>query len=87
MLPRILNEFDIEGPNGRHQCTVTLPARMSINNAKDASFCRLFQPSVARAIIAQLIHGVAYLHSLGIVHGDLHTGNVLLHFPDNITLE
>ena len=68
MLPLILDEFDIEGPNGRHHCTVTLPARMSINDAKDASRCRLFQPSVARVITAQLIYGVAWLHSLGIVH-------------------
>ena len=65
MLPLILDEFDIKGPNGRHHCTVTLPARMSINDAKDASRCRLFQLSVARAITAQLINGVAWLHSLG----------------------
>ena len=58
MLPLFLDEFDIEGPNGRHHCTVTLPARMSINNAKDVSRCRLFQPSVARAITAQIINGV-----------------------------
>jgi serine/threonine-protein kinase SRPK3 len=68
LLPLILDEFDIEGPNGRHHCTVTLPARTSISDAKDASRCRLFQLSVARAITAQLIQGVAWLHSLGIVH-------------------
>ncbi|TPX10728.1 uncharacterized protein E0L32_008297 [Thyridium curvatum] len=34
-----------------------------------------------RAIAAQLVLAVAYLHGRGIVHGDLHLGNVRLKLP------
>ena len=68
VVPPVLGEFDLDGPNGNHRCLVTAPARMSLADAKDASVPRLFQPSVARAIVAQLVQAVAFLHSRGIVH-------------------
>jgi serine/threonine-protein kinase SRPK3 len=68
----ILDEFILNGPNGKHRCFVTVPARMSLAVAKDASCIRLFQLSVARAIAAQLIQAVAFLHSRGIVHAGGH---------------
>jgi serine/threonine protein kinase len=42
---------------------------MSLAEAKYASSVRLFQLPVARAIAAQLVQAVAFLHSQGIVHG------------------
>lgn len=68
IIPPLLDEFNLNGPNGEHKCVVTAPARVSVAGAQDASVNRLFQPSVARAIAAQLIQAVAFLHSLGIVH-------------------
>lgn len=65
----IWDEFTIQGPNGSHHCITTTPARMTVAEAQDASHTRLFQPRVARAIAAQLIQGVAYMHSGGVVHG------------------
>jgi serine/threonine-protein kinase SRPK3 len=64
----ILDEFFLTGPNGKHRCFVSVPARMSLAEAKDASSIRLFQLPVARAIVAQLLQAVAFLHSTGIVH-------------------
>lgn len=63
IIPPLLDEFDINGPNGEHRCVVTAPARVSVTGAKDASVNRLFQPSAARAIAPQLIQAVAFLHS------------------------
>ncbi|KAM3441001.1 hypothetical protein MY4824_001785 [Beauveria thailandica] len=40
----------------------------------------------ARAIAAQLVLAVAYLHDNGFVHGDLHLGNVLLRLPQECHL-
>lgn len=67
-IPRILDEFSVSGPNGIHRCFVTAPGMMSLAEAKDASSVRLFQLPVARAIAAQLVQAVAFLHSQGIVH-------------------
>jgi serine/threonine-protein kinase SRPK3 len=72
-IPAILDEFEVEGPEiegsrRKHHCLVTTPARMSLAEAREVSDRRLFQPSVAHAIAAQLIEAVAFLHSRGVVH-------------------
>ncbi|KAG2412201.1 hypothetical protein HFD88_009758 [Aspergillus terreus] len=54
---------------------------MSLVNAREASTVGLFRPKVAQSIIAQLIRGVAFLHSQNIVHGDLHLGKILVEVP------
>ncbi|EJT77626.1 CMGC/SRPK protein kinase [Gaeumannomyces tritici R3-111a-1] len=78
-IPPLLDSFVVSGPNGNHDCIVTSPARMPISGAKEAyKSLRLFQLPVARAIAAQLAQGVAFMHSRGIVHADLHQGNILL---------
>jgi serine/threonine-protein kinase SRPK3 len=69
-----LDEFLLTGPNGKHQCIVTVPARMNVAEAQDASVWRLFQLPVARAIAAQLILAVSFLHSQGIVHAGKYPG-------------
>lgn len=51
---------------------------MSLSEAQDASYNRVFQLEVARALAAQLVLAVEYVHSQGFIHGDLHTGNILL---------
>lgn len=69
MIPKLLNTFRIEGPHGTHNCLVTDVARCSVNDAKRrGTYAPLMLP-VARAIAAQLILTVAYLHGKGIVHG------------------
>lgn len=83
-MPPIWDEFTVDGPNGTHRCIVTVPARMTVSEAQEASYTRLFQLKVARAIAAQLIKAVAFMHTRGYVHADLHLGNVLLQFPKSI---
>ncbi|CAF3452780.1 hypothetical protein SNK03_002859 [Fusarium graminearum] len=80
----INDNFHFDGPNGRHTCLVNDPAMMSLRLAKDASFSKLFQPRTARAIAAQVVQSIAYLHEGGVVHGDLHLDNILLQLPDRI---
>ncbi|OQE18184.1 hypothetical protein PENFLA_c022G03535 [Penicillium flavigenum] len=65
---------------------------MSLSEAKDESHNRLFQLDVARALAAQLVIAVEYVHSHGFVHGDLHYENVLLQLQlpynlDQLTIE
>ncbi|ROT43766.1 kinase-like protein [Sodiomyces alkalinus F11] len=81
MIPSVLDEFRVTGPHGTHTCLVTPPARSSVAQTRLSSFNRPFRLDVARAIAAQLILAVSYIHSKGIVHGDLHLGNVLLKMP------
>lgn len=83
-MPPMWDEFTVDGPNGTHRCIVTVPAWMTVAEAKEASYTRLFQLKVARVIAAQLIKAVAFMHTRGYVHADLHLGNVLLKFPKSI---
>jgi serine/threonine-protein kinase SRPK3 len=76
VIPELLDEFDVEGPDikgtrGMHRCLVTILARMNLAEARDASHHWLFQPRVAHAIAAQLIDGVAFMHSPGIAHAGM----------------
>ncbi|KAG7413893.1 SRSF protein kinase 3 [Fusarium oxysporum f. sp. rapae] len=84
LIRHVTDNFHFDGPNGRHTCLVNDPAMMSLRLAKDASFTRLFQPRTARAIAAQVVQSIAYLHEAGVVHGDLHLDNILLQLPDRI---
>jgi serine/threonine protein kinase len=83
MIPSVLDQFTIRGPNGSHACYVAVPARASLSDAKDGSWIRLFQLDAARSLAAQLVLAVDYVHAHGIVHGDLHLGNILLKVPPN----
>ncbi|CAI7640373.1 unnamed protein product [Penicillium discolor] len=86
MVPSILDRFTIHGPNGNHTCYVTATARVSLSGTKDGSWIRLFQLDVARSLAAQLVLAVDYVHAKGIVHGDIHLGNILLKVPYNFDL-
>ena len=65
----ILDEFFISGPNGRHLCLVSEPARCCIASSKEASINWMFPMGIARAVAAQAILGLQYIHSRGVVHG------------------
>ena len=67
-LLRILDTFDIHGPNGIHKCYTLIPAQGSL---REASFSRLFPVQVARTLAAKLATVVAFVHSRGFVHENL----------------
>ncbi|PVH93024.1 kinase-like protein [Periconia macrospinosa] len=80
-IPSIFDTFDVRGPNGTHTCYTLTPAQ---GNLKEKSFSRLFPVQVARALAAKLARAVAYVHSQGFVHGDIHLRNILIKFPSEL---
>ncbi|RAK80833.1 kinase-like protein [Aspergillus fijiensis CBS 313.89] len=66
LVPVLLDEFEVQGPNGNHTCYTVTPARC---NLREISFSRLFPLDVARALAYGLTLAVAYTHSQGYVHG------------------
>ena len=65
----LMDNFWIEGPNGRHQCLVSEVLGASIAEAKEESKHMLFPLKTARDITAHLASGLSYIHSHGIIHG------------------
>ena len=71
LIPSVLDHFDISGPNGTHPCLVTLPARCSLRDAKEASGSYLIQLDDARSLAAQLVTAVDLVYSQGYAHGGM----------------
>lgn len=78
-VPRLLDDFTLNGPNGRHLCLVQEVAACSIRVAKEWSSNNMFPVEAARSIAAQLILGVSYSHSRGVCHGG--EGTISSPFP------
>ncbi|KAL3441470.1 kinase-like domain-containing protein [Aspergillus insuetus] len=68
----------IQGPNGTHTCYTVAPAQC---NLREISYSRMFPLGVARALSYGVALAVAYIHSEGYVHGDIHLNNVLARLP------
>ncbi|KAI0104962.1 kinase-like protein [Nemania sp. FL0031] len=84
LVQSLVDTFNLQGPNGHHKCLVMPPAMMSVRDAKEASYGRLFRPETARSIIAQLALAIDFVHRKGIVHGDIHMGNVFFRLPPSV---
>ena len=69
-LMEFLDDFKVEGPNGTHQCIVTEVLGPSIGaDAEEIYGEERYPIEIAKKLVAQVIRGVAYLHSCGVVHG------------------
>ena len=73
LIPKILGQTTINGPNGIHPCLITAPAMGSLSVGVGT-----FKLPVVRSICAQLAMGVEYLHSRGYVHGGAYSGYWIL---------
>jgi serine/threonine-protein kinase SRPK3 len=73
IVPRLLDEFDILGPNGKHHCIITEVTGLSVSALQACEELR-HDPlplELARKTTIGLAKGVAFLHSLGVVHGGM----------------
>ncbi|KZT03711.1 kinase-like protein [Laetiporus sulphureus 93-53] len=73
---RLRDSFSLHGPNGVHTVLVH-DVLGNLLNAVDAPGARKH----ARMLCCQIACGLAALHRHGIVHGDLHSGNVSIALP------
>ncbi|KAH7907874.1 kinase-like domain-containing protein [Hygrophoropsis aurantiaca] len=90
---RVLDLFTVHGPNGtRINVSLLWDSYYEVLDSKSGVAEEPGYPvemkvgeypvDMAKTMVAQLAQGVAYLHRAGIVHGDLHLGNVLLYSPE-----
>ncbi|KAF8073768.1 kinase domain-containing protein [Lyophyllum atratum] len=77
---KLLDSFEVRGPNGLHRCLVTEVAGPSIGQVKRGNSYKIPVP-VARKVASQCVQGLAFLHSCGVVHGDFHYNNLLFTIP------
>ncbi|RDK44401.1 kinase-like protein [Aspergillus phoenicis ATCC 13157] len=78
LIPVILEGFEIEGPNGHHQCNITASTKSSVSAALFYCYSHI---ETAHVLTAKLALAVAYSHAQGYIHGDIHLGSILIHLP------
>jgi serine/threonine-protein kinase SRPK3 len=67
---QLLDHFDIEGPNGKHQCLVLEFLGPSVPDILDQRFNHERLPGkLAKSSIKQALVGLTYLHKHNIGHG------------------
>lgn len=62
-----LDDFQVQGPNGTHQSEKLGPSLST--DIEDAYGEEQFPTGVAKYLVAKVFHGVAFLHSSGVIHG------------------
>jgi serine/threonine-protein kinase SRPK3 len=84
----MLDAFEITGANGSHRCIVTEllgPSIAAVKMSGPDDWWRIPVP-VGRRLALQAAKAVAFLHSRGIVHADLHLGNLAFALSVDMTL-
>ncbi|KAM5461018.1 hypothetical protein MferCBS49748_007516 [Microsporum ferrugineum] len=77
-IAHVLDTFQVKGPNGAHDVLVMEPVAslfwMQLNASDVLN-------SHVKSFLQQVFTGLSYLHSSGVMHGDLHLGNLALALP------
>ncbi|KAK9444563.1 protein kinase-like protein, partial [Metarhizium brunneum] len=80
----MLDEFDVEGPNGKQKCLVLELLGPCVPDVIESRYSDGRLPGrLAKTIAEQSLRGLTTIHEQGIAHGDLHVRNlaVILPFP------
>ncbi|KAF1821332.1 serine protein kinase [Dissoconium aciculare CBS 342.82] len=81
-LIQMLDNFQCEGPNGRHNCLVLELLGPSVANlVRDKCVGDRLPGRLAKRFARSALEGLAALHQEGIAHGDIHIGNLALSLP------
>lgn len=84
----LLDQFIHERPNGSHICLVTNPLGRSLETALTFDCGKAEQEpapyAFSRRASIQTLQALDYLHQHGIMHGDVHPGNLLLALTHDI---
>ncbi|KAL4762382.1 serine protein kinase [Aspergillus foveolatus] len=74
---RLVDNFNTDGPSGKHQCLVFEHLGPSLSDAIDTRSSDGRLPGeIAKSITEQALLGLDFLHQQKIAHGDLHTRNL-----------
>ncbi|KAL8903828.1 MAG: hypothetical protein Q9171_007266 [Xanthocarpia ochracea] len=84
----LLDHFYCQGPNGTHLCLVLEAMGASVaamteglpqNKVARLRFGHVsrYPKWMAKRVLTHMLHGIAFLHSRGVTHGDIQPGNLL----------
>jgi hypothetical protein len=68
-IPKVLDHFWLDGPNGRHSCLVLPALGPSAQQVMKTSETKRLKGQTARSVSLQAAQTLGYLHSIGLGHG------------------
>ncbi|KAG8625798.1 hypothetical protein KVT40_006199 [Elsinoe batatas] len=81
---RLLDSFEVIGPNGKHICLVHEPLGMSFNDLRRLIPTKVFDEELLRQTMRPIIKGLQFLHGeAGVIHTDLQPNNMLMGVVDD----
>ncbi|KAJ6172488.1 hypothetical protein N7470_001555 [Penicillium chermesinum] len=81
----LLDSFVHEGPNESHVCLVTEPLGRQVETVLSGLYLDNPAPhSLCRILSIQALQALDYLHQKNIMHGDVHTGNLVFRLTYDI---
>ncbi|KAF2501345.1 kinase-like protein [Lophium mytilinum] len=92
----LLDIFQHQGPNGKHQCLVfepmgataaSLVEELPENKPAMKGKRQRYPKWMAKQILLHALRGLAFLHEISVVHGDVQPGNLLFSIKDIKSLE
>ncbi|KAH9216811.1 kinase-like protein [Leptodontidium sp. 2 PMI_412] len=83
---RLEDSFKIKSYNGEHDCFVMTPLGMSLRTFQDMQPDRIFEQSLVKSALDQVLIGVDFLHDADVIHTDLHSDNLLIAITDDSIL-
>jgi serine/threonine protein kinase len=87
----LLDDFQHQGPNGKHQCLVfevmgataaSLVEELPENKPKMFGKVERYPKWMSRKILLHALRELSFLHRNGIVHGDMQPGNLFFSVQD-----
>ena len=84
----LLDCFQHQGPNGKHVCIVSEALSASVSSVLSNTFeyfngvVSVFPKWMAKRILRQVLIGLCFLHSHGVIHGEIHLNNILFEVPN-----
>ncbi|UNI15945.1 Non-specific serine/threonine protein kinase [Purpureocillium takamizusanense] len=87
----LLDEFEHEGPNGKHVCLIFEPMGMSLQGYADCLAREGLGPVLPAYAIAsitkQLLWALSYAHENGVIHTDIKLDNIFVRFSTDMKEE
>ena len=70
-VPELFDCFEVQGPNGVHQCVVMELLGPSMASLAESYAANRLPGDIACKVARQVVQAVAYMHRMGVVHGGL----------------